>query len=307
MEVFGGLENYDWKKVTVTTGMFDGVHLGHKELIRYVTEQARYFGEKSVLVTYKPHPRYVINPKDKFKLLTTYNERVRYMAETGLDAMVVIPFTPETAKIKYADFVKNYLVDKIGISHYIFGYDHRFGKNRQGTYDEVVEIGKLNNFEAIRVEAVHNNEEPVSSSRIREALNMGDVLLANSMLGYNYALTGNVVKGVQIGRSIGFPTANIEPEDLHKLIPGMGVYAVRVFIGGLAMKGMLNIGIRPTVNSNAEYPTIEVHVLGFSGDLYNKTITVQFVSKIREEMKFSGLDALVDQLKRDKELVLSIL
>lgn len=307
MQLFSGFGNYDWNKVTITTGMFDGVHKGHRELIRFVTESAHAHNEKSVLVTYKPHPRFVINPNDPFKLLSTYNERVELMAETGLDGMIVIPFNTEISKISPQHFIVDFLVKKAGISHYVFGYDHKFGRNREGSVDKVKELGKQYNFEVLPFDAIHKDDEPVSSSRIRDAVLSGDMPHANEMLGYTYGISGTVVKGVQIGRTLGYPTANISPEDAHKMIPGMGVYAVHVYVAGHVYKGMLNIGIRPTVNSNAEYPTIEVHLIDFSGDLYGKEIRVKFVRKIREEMKFDGLKGLKEQLALDKQLVLNIL
>ncbi len=307
MQLFSGFENYNWQNVTITTGMFDGVHRGHQELIKFVTDQAHAHNEKSVLVTFQPHPRYVINPDDPFKLLSTYNERVELMARTGLDGMVVIPFTQSVANISSEQFIVDLLVEKAGISHYVFGYDHKFGKNREGSVEKVKALGKHYNFEVLPFDAVHKDSHPVSSSRIREAIATGDMPCANDMLGYTYGITGNVVKGVQIGRTLGFPTANIEPEDMHKMIPAMGVYAVRVEVEGRVFKGMLNIGIRPTVNSNAEFPTIEVHLIDFDGDLYGKEIHVKFIRKIREEMKFDGLQGLREQLQHDKASVLKVL
>lgn len=307
MQLFLGFENYNWNKVTITTGMFDGVHKGHRELIRFVTEKAHEHNEKSVLVTYKPHPRFVINPNDPFKLLSTYNERVELMSETGLDGMVVIPFNEDVSKLSPVDFIVDVLVKQAGISHYVFGYDHKFGRNREGSIEKVKELGKQNDFEVLSFDAIHKGNEPVSSSRIREAILGGDMQHANEMLGYTYGISGTVVKGVQIGRTLGYPTANICPEDAHKMIPGMGVYAVHVYVDGSSHKGMLNIGIRPTVNSNAEFPTIEVHLIDFSGDVYGKEIKVKFIRKIREEMKFDGLSGLKEQLNKDKAIVLKIL
>lgn len=307
MQLFSGFENYNWNKVTITTGMFDGVHRGHQELIKFVTDKAHYYNEKSVLVTFKPHPRYVINPNDPFKLLSTYNERVELMARTGLDGMVVIPFTKEVSNTSSEKFILDLLVKKAGISHYVFGYDHKFGKNREGSVEKVKALGKQHNFEVLPFDAVHKDSSPVSSSRIREALSVGDMPCANDLLGYTYGITGQVVKGVQIGRTLGFPTANIKLEDMHKMIPAMGVYAVRVEVEGARYKGMLNIGIRPTVNSSAEFPTIEVHLINFAGDLYGKEIHVKFIRKIREEMKFDGLQGLREQLKQDKASVLNVL
>lgn len=307
MQLFSGFEDFNWSKVTMTTGMFDGVHRGHKELIKFVTDQARLHNEKSVLVTFQPHPRYVINPDDPFKLLSTYNERVELMARTGLDGMVVIPFTKDVANLSSEKFIEDLLVEKGGISHYVFGYDHKFGKNREGSVEKVKALGEKHHFEVLPFDAVHKDSSPVSSSRIREAISVGDMPCANDMLGYTYGVTGQVVKGVQIGRTLGFPTANIEPEDRHKMIPGMGVYAVMVEVDGASYKGMLNIGIRPTVHSSAEYPTIEVHLIDYSGDLYGKEIHVKFIRKIREEMKFEGLQGLREQLTQDKVSVLKVL
>ncbi len=300
VELFSGFENYNWSNVTITTGMFDGVHKGHLELIRFAVETSRKNHEKSLLVTYKPHPRYVVNPQDTFKLLTTYNERVKLMAETGLDGMLIIPFTQDIRQMAFSSFIEDVLVKQAGMSHYVFGYDHKLGNNRQGTFTDVQALSDKCGFNVEQFVAIHKDDVPVSSTRIREALLVGDMPHANAMLGYDYGITGKVVKGVQIGRKLGFPTANIEPEDAHKLIPGMGVYAVWVNVDGKHYKGMLNIGIRPTVHSNEEFPTIEVHLLDFEGDLYDKTITVSFMHKIREEMKFDGLDALSAQLAKDK-------
>lgn len=303
MIVFTNWEQYNWQDVIITTGMFDGVHAGHRKLIGKVVGRAKQENKKSVLVTFEPHPRFVLKQDDSFKLLTSYSERIKLLASTGLDGLVILPFTKDLATLSSTDFIKNVLVDKVRISHYIVGYDHRFGKDREGSVEKVKQLAKDCNFTFEQVDSLDEGDFPVSSSRIRNLIISGKVNEANEFLGYNYLLAGTVVKGAQIGRKLGFPTANVAPENKSKLIPKLGVYAVYVDVEATRYLGMLNIGIRPTVNSSYEFPTVEVHILNFKGDLYGNKVTLEFLSFIREEQKFNGLEELKSQLELDKQLV----
>lgn len=285
--------------------MFDGVHLGHQSLIAEVVKRAKQNGQKSVLLTFQPHPRFVLSNDSSFKLLTTYSERIQLLAENGLDGLLILPFTKELAKLSSSNFIKQVLVDKVKISHYIVGYDHRFGKDREGSIGEVKRLSGEYGFTFEQLGSLDEKEEPVSSSRIRKLIELGKVEEANTYLGYQYLLAGKVVRGVQIGRKLGFPTANIQAEDNAKQIPALGVYAAQVEVEGRKYLGMLNIGVRPTVNSSSEFPTVEVHLINFNGDLYGKDVILYFLSYIRPEQKFDGLDALKKQLEKDKNKVLS--
>ena len=292
----------------VTIGTFDGVHLGHREVISELKRHSTLSGGESVVFTFEPHPRIVIAPQeDSLRLLSTKNEKIRLMEKIGIDHLVIYPFTKEFSKLTYDEFVSEILVKGMNISSLVVGYDHRFGKGRQGDFNSLETLSKSLNFKVEQLSQLVVDNKVVSSTKIRQALEEGNILKANHFLGYHYTLSGKVIEGNQLGRKIGFPTANIDTYDRHKLVPADGVYAVLVEIGGQVLKGMLNIGIRPTVNYNADHKSIEVHIFDFDQDIYNSDITILFIEKIRDEQKFDGIDSLQNQLIKDQNIIMDIL
>ena len=307
MQIHYGLDNFEAKRPVVTIGTFDGVHLGHREVIAELKRIAQETGGESVIFTFFPHPRMVVTPnEDTIRLLTTQEEKCILLEELLLDHLVIYPFTREFASLSYTEFVKNILVDKMHICKLVTGYDHKFGHDRQGDFQALKILGELHGFEVEQLDPLLVENVAVSSTKIRQALETGDIQKASHYLGYPYLLKGKVVEGRRLGRKIGFPTANILPDDQHKLIPTGGVYAVLVNVGGGQYKGMLNVGTRPTVNTNVDHRSIEVHILDFSADIYQSDISVSFVERIRNEVKFGSLDQLKEQLVLDKTRTLSI-
>ncbi len=301
MRVYKDLKNISVSKPVVTIGTFDGVHLGHHKVLDKLKEIADQTGGESVVFTFYPHPRQVLTPDEQnLRLLTTLDEKIELLGQAGIDHLVVYPFTLDFAKLSYSEFVKSVLVDQIHTSTLVVGYDHRFGKNREGSYEDLKKCADLYGFDIIKLDVVLANEASISSTRIRNALESGDIRQATRYLGYHYTLHGRVVEGQQLGRTIGFPTANIESSDVHKLIPGYGVYAVFVLVDGVRYRGMMNIGTRPTFNNNADNRSIEVNLFDFDGHLYDSAITLVFVDKIRDERKFPDKEALVMQLYLDR-------
>jgi riboflavin kinase/FMN adenylyltransferase len=274
----------------VTVGTFDGLHLGHQKIIRRMTELAKENNGETILVTFDPHPRLV-----KFDLLS----------KLGIDHLIIVPFTKKFAQTTSEDFIINYLVKNIGTKKLIVGYDHHFGRNREGNYQKLHQLGKKYRFDVEEITAQYIDDKAVSSTKIRKALMDGNVKLANKMLGYEYSITGVVVEGNKIGRSIGFPTANIEIEDKYKLIAARGVYACKVDVNGKIYHGMGNIGTRPTVGINGL--VTEVHIFDFDKDIYGEEITIFFIDRIRDEKKFENLGELKKQLNKDRKTVSELL
>lgn len=307
MQVHYGLDHFDVKKPVVTIGTFDGVHLGHREVIAELKRISLMTGGESVVFTFLPHPRMVLHPTDdSLRLLSSMDEKIALLEGLGLEHLVIYPFTKDFAALSYSDFVKTILVSKMHLCKLVSGYDHRVGHDREGDYPALAQLGKIHGFEVEQLSPLKVEQVAVSSTKIRQALESGDMRKANYFLGYNYLLRGKVVEGRKLGRTIGFPTANILPDDSHKLVPTNGVYAVEIFVNGLTFKGMLNVGTRPTVNSNVDHRSIEVHIFNFSQDIYNQTITVNFVERIRDEVKFDTVEMLRQQLKNDKATALLI-
>lgn len=307
MQIHYGLDNFEAKRPVVTIGTFDGVHLGHREVIAELKRIAHNTGGESVVFTFFPHPRMVVTPnEDTIRLLTTQEEKCILLEELSLDHLVIYPFTREFASLSYSEFVKNILVDQMHICKLVTGYDHKFGHDRQGDFHALKILGDFHGFEVEQLDPLLVENVAVSSTKIRQALETGDIQKASHYLGYHYLLKGKVVEGRRLGREIGFPTANILPDDQHKLIPTDGVYAVLVNVGGMQYKGMLNVGTRPTVNTNVDHRSIEVHILNFSADIYQSDISVSFVERIRNEVKFGSIDQLKEQLVLDKTRTLSI-
>lgn len=308
MKIFQDFNSIDHiPNPVLTIGTFDGVHIGHQKIIDQLNAEAKKIGGESVLFTFYPHPRMILNPDSHgLKLIQTQEEKLKKLKKMGLQNIIVFPFTIEFSKLSALEFVKDYLVDQLHVKKLVIGYDHQFGKNREGSITFLKEISSKYNFEVIEIPAQDIDEVNVSSTKIREALTNGNVELANEYLGEPFELSGTVIHGNALGRTIGFPTANIKIDSDLKLIPGKGVYAVELTFKGRLLRGMMNIGIRPTIKGVHDL-TIEVHIFDFNEDIYNERLTVQFLSKIRDEKKFSGIEELKNQLKKDEETVRHIL
>jgi riboflavin kinase/FMN adenylyltransferase len=290
----------------VTVGTFDGVHRGHQEIFRKMKETASVKGGETVVVTFHPHPRLVIHPDSKnLQFINTQEKKYKLIAAAGIDNLVIIPFTREFSNLSSAEFVRKYIVLGLHTRLLIVGYDHHFGKNRLGSFNDLKGLGKMMGFEVEEVPAQLIDGIPVSSTKIRSALQTGNLKLANALLGYEYSITGTVIYGNRIGRTIGFPTANIEVDDKYKLISAVGVYACKVESDGRIYRGMGNIGYRPTVDAGSL--TIEVNIFDFDEELYGKKITIFFIDRIRNEKKFESLSALREQLTIDKGRAMELL
>jgi riboflavin kinase/FMN adenylyltransferase len=284
----------------VTVGTFDGVHAGHRAIVDTVAEKADEREARSVLVTFDPHPRDIINPGDAgIKLLTTLQERSEILEELGIDTMVVIPFDRDFSLLSSEEFVRDIIYEKVGVDEFVIGYDHQFGRNREGTIETIERLGKELGFDAYVVSKREVGEKTVSSTAIRNAISEdGNVEEAATFLQRPYRLNGTVVHGDKRGKAIGFPTANIKPEHSRKIIPKNGVYAVKVRINGDWYDGMMNIGTRPTFDG--EMQTLEVHLFNFDDNIYGKEVQVRFYNRIRDEKKFDGKEDLVAQLQQDE-------
>lgn len=294
-------ESFELKRPVATIGIFDGVHTGHQFILDQLRKQALAHGGESVVVTLWPHPRIVLDKQMQgFKILHTRDEKIRELERSGIDQLVFVPFNTQVASLSACDFVQQYLVDKLGVEVLLVGYDNRFGKDRRGDPEGLEMCAEKNEFRIEKLSEFSSDFGRVNSTTIREAILIGDLEKAGQMLGYHYYLSGTIVEGNHIGRKMGFPTANIHPMDPYKLIPMNGVYAIRAELRGVTYKGMLNIGFRPTIDSSAAVKTIEAHLFDVSGDFYDERVVIHFVKRVRNEMKFSGLEALKEQLKKDK-------
>ncbi len=284
----------------VTVGTFDGVHCGHRGIVERMKQYASEHQSRLVVVTFDPHPQIVLQKPDRkaVRLLTTLRERLEVLQELNVDLVVVVPFTKEFAATPPEEFVRSVLVQSIGVQAVFIGHDHMFGKDRSGNIDLLNAIAVDVGFSVVQVPALECNNIVVSSTKIRQALEGGDVYVARQMLGRPYSLSGTIVRGDGRGRSIGIPTANILPDDPAKLIPANGVYAVLAFVGNQDFEAVANIGVRPTFTADV-VPTIEVHLLGFDDDAYGKSITVQFLQYLRGEQRFASKELLVEQISND--------
>ena len=307
MKVHYGVENIEIKCPIVTIGSFDGVHLGHACVIQHLKEKAANIDGESVIISFEPHPREVLYPREKkIGILTTLEEKVTILEKYGVDHLIILKFTLEFAQQSYTDFVKKILIDKLKIKGLVVGYDHRFGKDRAGNFENLQELANKYGFFLEKEVVFEEDDVNVSSTKIRNALTVGDITTVNRFLGYLYSITGKVVYGHHLGHKIGFPTANIQVSDERKLLPAIGVYAVKVIIGQEIFNGMLNIGIRPTVSNDGQV-SCEVYIFDFSQDLYGKTITINFINRIRGERKFNDIEELRAQLQKDQEKILKLL
>ncbi len=308
MKIWNNISEFRAVRPVVTIGIFDGVHTGHHYLIAKLREKADILQGETVVITLWPHPREVLNKDpENLKYLSTIEEKKELLREAGIDHLVIIPFTLEFSGLHSCEFVKKYLVDQIHIFHLVIGFNHKFGKDREGDYHSLKPCADHYGFGFEKLEPVEMGGEAVSSSLIRELLVRGDLQKANHYLGYDYFLQGRVVGGNRIGNKIGFPTANIRPFDGHKLIPADGVYAVQVDFEGERYSGMLNIGYRPTVETASPEKTIEVNLFSLDDDLYGKEVTVYFRNRMRDEKKFENIEQLKAQLVKDREMAIELL
>ena len=285
----------------VTIGTFDGVHLGHQAIFSKMKEEAKRTGGETIVITFFPHPRLVLYQDSvNLKFINTREKKIERLGKIGIDHLIIIPFTKEFARNSSEQFVTDYVVKYVHPAKVIIGYDHHFGKNREGNIRLLESLKQKLGYEVEEVLPFYVDGTPVSSTRIRNLLHDGNVKEANRMLGYEYAITGKVVRGQRIGHKIGFPTANLEIPSEYKLITANGVYVCRILLGNRILKGMGNIGVRPTIDHGDL--TIEVHIFDFDEDIYDEKITIQFVDRLRDEKKFENLEALKTQLAKDKIL-----
>lgn len=312
MKIYNHIDEFlKINNAVVTIGTFDGVHIGHQKIISRLQEIARQKNGESVILTFFPHPRMILHPEDKaIKLITTMPEKAERLEKLGIDHLIITPFTRDFSNLSPQEYISNVLVDKIGTKQIVIGYDHRFGKDREGGLEHLQKFSSNFGFEVEEIPEQDINDVAVSSSKIRKAILCGDVKTANDFLGYPFHLTGKVIKGDQIGRSLGFPTANLFVEETYKLIPADGIYAVTVQIDPTteqaeSFKGMAYIGHRPTINGMTH--NIEVNLFDFNKDIYNSTIRINFLDYIRGDEKFNSLDELRVQLYKDEKAVRSIL
>lgn len=300
MIIHTNLDSFDIKNPVLTIGVFDGVHQGHLSVLSRLKQIAHDKDGESVVLTLWPHPRIVLNKDvDSLRLLSNIEEKKYLLSKTEIDHLIILPFTKEFSDLTACEFIEDYLVKKIGVKHLVVGYNHQFGKDRKAGFEFLNECALKYGFSIEKLVAKSVNNDNVSSTKIREFLNEGNLQKANHYLGYNYFISGNVVEGNQIGRKIGFPTANIKIPEPYKQVPKDGVYAVEVNLNGDAYFGMLNIGTRPTIDLNIRTKNIEVHIFDFNQKIYNQTVTVSFIKRIRDEKKFNGLEELTKQLGKD--------
>ena len=295
------------REAAVTVGTFDGIHLGHQKIIGGLKEVAAQKGMESVVVTFYPNPKIVVNADagKNLKILTTIDERVYALKKTGVDKLLIIDFNMEFAQWSYEKFLQEILIDKLNLKELVIGYDHAFGRNREGNFSNLQALSVKYGFNLHKIQPVELEGKIVSSSKIRELLMQGDVEQAGRLLGRNYSLTGEVERGIGRGRTIGFPTANIEVSDEHKLIPANGVYAIDVYYHDKMYKGMVNIGVKPTFEKGKKV-NIEANIFDFNKDIYHRKLTIYFKKRLRKEIKFERVDDLVEQLKLDKKKSLEL-
>ena len=289
---------YPQSPTVATIGFFDGVHLGHRFLIQQVKVAATQTGWQSSIITFPVHPRQVIQSEFQPQLLSSPEEKIELLASTGVDNCILLPFTRELSQLTAYEFMQ-LLYDKYKVRMLVIGYDHRFGHNRAETFEDYCRYGRELGIHIMQASAYTQEQDKVSSSAIRRALQTGDIRTATKFLGYHYYLEGTVVDGYKVGRKIGFPTANLRVDFPNKLIPSIGVYAVYVYVNGEKHKGMLNIGYRPTINNGTDL-SIEVHILDFQGDIYHQKMRIEFIDFLRPEEKFNSVDELVLQMQKDK-------
>lgn len=307
MKIFRNIDEIKFDKQTVLTlGTFDGIHLGHQQIIKRVLECSEENKLRNLIITFHPHPRKVINPEMQLKLLTTNEEQISILEKLGIQNLFIVNFTKQFSQLTPDEFIKNYLVDKIGLSRIVIGYDHHFGKGRGGDVEFLLASGKKYGFEVLQIKPFIIDNETVSSTKIRAALEVGDLKKVNKMLNRYYSFSGVVVEGDKRGRELGYPTANIKLSDEDKMLPQNGIYAVLVEIDGIEYKALLSIGKRPTFYNDGKVVP-EVYIYDFNNDIYGKEIKVNLIQKLRGEEKFNSAEELIRQMNIDKENGLKIL
>ncbi len=299
MKTLNSINNYNSLKSTILTiGTFDGVHLGHRKILSKIIQSAKELNCESLVLTFFPHPQMVLNESSDIKMLNTMIEKIEILNTIGVDNLIIHPFDKEFSQLSAIEFVKNILVDLLKVKKIIIGYDHRFGKNRSANFDDLVVLGKKFNFEVEQITAEELNEIAISSTKIRTAILKNNFKMAKEYLSYSYFFSGKVSRGKQLGRTFGYPTANLVVSENYKLLPNVGVYVVNCSINDKIYRGIMNIGNRPTVNGT--YQSIEVHIFDFDKDIYNETIKIIPLKFIRKEQKFNSLNELKNQLDIDK-------
>ena len=300
VKVYKGLDEFEkLESAIVTTGTFDGVHQGHRKILNRLIEVAKKNKGESVLLTFFPHPRMVLQPDSDLKLINTIDEKIELLRQVGIDHLIIHPFTREFSRTTSLEFVRDLLVNKIGTTKLVIGYDHHFGRNREGSFEHLKEFGPIYGFEVEEISVQDVDNVNVSSTKVRKALEDGEVDLASNYLGYPFFIHGVVVHGQKNGRELGYPTANLEIQNPYKLIPANGIYAVKVEVGGKLFRGMLNIGTRPTMELGGDI-SVEVHIFDFKESIYGQELTVSFIKLIRSEKKFETRDALIAEMEKDQ-------
>lgn len=290
----------------VTIGTFDGVHLGHQKIIKRLKEIAAETGGETVILTFFPHPRMILHPEDvNIKMITTMDERAELLEKHHIDHLIITPFTRDFSNLSPEEYISQVLVEQVGIKKIIIGYDHRFGKNREGGLKELQRLGPAYNFEVEEISEQDVNDVAVSSTKIRSALLEGDIKTANEFLGYPFGITGKVVRGDEIGKKLGYPTANLFVEQTYKIIPADGIYAVKISVNETEYKGMCYIGNRPTINGMTR--NIEVNIFDFDKDIYDQNIRLHFLHFVRGDARFNNLEELKIQIEKDKQVILGLL
>jgi riboflavin kinase/FMN adenylyltransferase len=299
MKVYQGLDNFPHlSNIVLTMGTFDGVHYGHRKILKRLKDAAELKKGQSVVMTFNPHPRAILFPEQtNLRLLSTIDEKIELLDSIGIEHLIIQPFTIEFSRLSHRQFVDEYLMQKVNMKSMVVGYDHQFGHNRQGNFDELLKLSKEFDFEVEKIPEQDIEEVVVSSTKIRNALQSGSISFANQLLTYNYSVSGKVVKGNQVGRTIGFPTANLQLEDSFKLIPADGVYSCFVNYNSSRLKAVVSIGNRPTFNDNKK--SIEVHILNFDKNIYDEILKIEFVDFIRTQHKFEKVEDLILQIKSD--------
>lgn len=307
MKIYNDLKEFAKRdNAVVTIGTFDGVHLGHRTIISRLIETAQQCNGETVILTFFPHPRMIIHPEDvNLKMITTIDEKARLLEKMGIDHLIITPFTRDFSNLSAEEYIKNILVEKIGTQRIVIGYDHRFGKNREGGLQDLLKYSSQYNYQVEEISEQDIHDVAVSSTKIRAALLIGDIETANDFLGYSFHVSGKVIKGDQIGRKLGYPTANLFIPETYKILPCDGIYAFKVEIDGNLYDGMGYIGDRPTLNGMTR--NIEANIFEFDQDLYGKTIRLHFIDFIRGDAKFDSLEALREQIEKDKISAMRIL
>ncbi len=306
MKIFNNIQSYSSEKESILTiGTFDGVHIGHNKILTKLVEESKKNNLSSLIMTFFPHPRMVLQKSQEIKMINTMDEKIHLFEKTGVDNLIIQPFDENFSKIRAKEFVEEILVKKLKIKHIIIGYDHRFGKDREASVDDLKKFGLNYMFTVEEIAAQEIHSIAISSTKIRNAILKGEIKKCNEYLGRNFMLTGEVVHGDGLGKKINFPTANIEIIDTYKIIPKNGVYLVKTIINSEIYFGMMNIGVRPTIGGKNK--SLEIHFFNFKDNIYNKTISVEIICKIRDEEEFSSIDELKIQLKKDEQFCLKLI